>query len=56
LEEIGVSRLSFGPRPMRAMLALLVKMKKELLESGTYKTMFEDTISYDEINSLLRKK
>jgi 2-methylisocitrate lyase-like PEP mutase family enzyme len=56
LEEIGVSRLSFGPRPMRAMLALLVKMKKEVLESGTYKTMFEETISYDEINSLLRKK
>lgn len=56
LEEIGVARLSFGPRPMRAMLALLVKIKKELLESGTYNMMSADTLSYEEINSMLQKK
>lgn len=55
LEEIGVARLSFGPRPMRAMLSLLGKMQKELFENGTYKIMSAGTLSYDEINSLLRK-
>jgi 2-methylisocitrate lyase-like PEP mutase family enzyme len=55
LEEIGVARLSFGPRPMRAMLALLIKMKKEILEKGTYDIMSADTLSYEEINSLFRK-
>jgi 2-methylisocitrate lyase-like PEP mutase family enzyme len=56
LEEIGVARLSFGPRPMRAMFSLLIKMQKELIEKGTYKIMSTDTLSYDEINSMLRKK
>ena len=53
LEEIGVARLSFGPRPMRAMLALLVRMKKELLEKGTYEIMSSDMLSYSEINKIL---
>ena len=53
LEEIGVARLSFGPRPMRAMLALLVRMKKEILEKGTYEIMSSDMLSYSEINKIL---
>ena len=56
LEEIGVARLSFGPRPMRALLALLVKMEKELLERGTYEMMSMDTLSYEEVNNMFRVK
>lgn len=55
LEEIGVARLSFGPRQMRTMFAILKKMLKELLAQGTYDIMSADTISYGEINSLLSK-
>lgn len=54
LEEIGVARLSFGPRPMRAMLAILSNMKKELLEKGTYNIMNSDAITYEEINNLFK--
>ena len=53
LEEIGVSRLSFGPRPMRAMLSLLCRIKKELIEKGTYEIMSSDTLTYSEINEIL---
>ena len=56
LEEIGVARLSFGPRPMRAMLSLLCKMQMELLEKGTYELMSDERITYKEINKLLQKK
>ena len=55
LEEIGVARLSFGPRPMRAMLALLVRIKKELLDKGTYDIMSAVTLSYEDINIMLGK-
>lgn len=50
LEEIGVARISLGPRPMRTMLALLRKIAKEILEKGTYCQMTKDTISYSEVN------
>jgi 2-methylisocitrate lyase-like PEP mutase family enzyme len=53
LEEIGVARLSFGPRPMRAMLSLLCRIKKELIEKGTYEIMSSDTLTYSEINGIL---
>ncbi|OGU61526.1 MAG: hypothetical protein A2V66_00455 [Ignavibacteria bacterium RBG_13_36_8] len=56
LEEIGVARVSFGPRPMRAMLSFLCKMQKELLEKGTYDFMTTDTMSYDEVNTILGNK
>ena len=55
LEGIGVARLSFGPRPMRAMLSLLYRIKKELIEKGTYETMSSDTLTYSEINKILTK-
>ncbi|MFC2134758.1 isocitrate lyase/phosphoenolpyruvate mutase family protein [Bacteroidota bacterium] len=56
LEEIGVARLSFGPRPMRAMLSLLCKIQTELLEKGTYELMSDERITYKEINRLLERK
>lgn len=50
LQDIGVSRVSVGPRPMRAVLSLLRKIAKELMTTGTYKLMMESSISYSEVN------
>lgn len=51
LEEIGVARVSLGPGPMRAALALLRRIATELKETGTYRTITADTIPYAEVNS-----
>jgi len=50
LQDIGVARVSLGPRPMRAVLSLLRDIARELKETGTYKLMSESSISYDEVN------
>ncbi len=52
LEEIGVARVTFGPRPMRATLALIRRMAREWLETGTYSAMTADTLSYAEVNAM----
>lgn len=56
LEEIGVARVSVGPRPMRAALALVRKIARELLDEGTYHTMLRDTLSYAEVNQMFEAK
>lgn len=50
LEELGVSRLSLGPRPMRAALALLRKLAREVIDEGSYQLMTKDALSYAEVN------
>ncbi len=55
LEEIGVARITFGPRPMRATLALIRKMAREWVEAGTYTTMTADTLSYAEVNAMFER-
>ncbi len=56
LQEIGVARISLGPRAMRAMLALLKKIAAELLLQGTYTSMTAETLSYAEVNTLLEMR
>jgi len=51
LQDIGVARLSLGPRPMRALFDLLRNMARELIASGTYGQMASPVISYDEVNA-----
>jgi 2-methylisocitrate lyase-like PEP mutase family enzyme len=52
LEALGVARLSFGPRPMRAALELLRAMAREWLGSGTYAQLTShDGLTYDEVNA-----
>jgi 2-methylisocitrate lyase-like PEP mutase family enzyme len=53
LEGIGVARVSFGPRPMRAALALIRRIAREWKATGTYTQMFGDTLSYAEVNQML---
>jgi 2-methylisocitrate lyase-like PEP mutase family enzyme len=52
LESLGVARVSVGPRPFRALLALLKKIDQEWRERGTYKRMIEDTLTYAEVNEM----
>ncbi len=50
LEELGVARVSFGPGPMRATLALLRRIARELRDTGTYDSIMAQTIPYAEVN------
>lgn len=50
LQELGVARLSLGPRPMRALLSHLRKIARELRSSGTYTLITDASISYSEVN------
>lgn len=52
LQEIGVARVSLGPRPMRAALALVRRIACELKDAGTYRTMTADALTYAEINGM----
>ncbi|MCP5053061.1 MAG: isocitrate lyase/phosphoenolpyruvate mutase family protein [bacterium] len=54
LEEIGVARVSLGPRVMRAALGLIRKISKELLTTGTYDLMTTDTLTAAETNGWFR--
>jgi len=52
LEALGVARLSFGPRPMRAALQLLRAMAREWLATGTYAQLTSGgSLSCDEVNA-----
>lgn len=53
LAEIGVARVSLGPRPMRAALAVLRQIAEEIMRSGTFATMSASTLSYSEVNRML---
>lgn len=52
LAQLGVARVSFGSGPMRATLAHLRRIARELLEHGTYMSMAEEMISGAELRSL----
>jgi 2-methylisocitrate lyase-like PEP mutase family enzyme len=55
LERLGVARVSTGSGPMRATMALVRHMAKELIETGTYKAFTDDTIPYAEVNRLFQQ-
>jgi len=50
LQDMGVARVSVGPRPMRAVLSLLKKIARELRVSGTYELMMDSSLTYSEVN------
>jgi 2-methylisocitrate lyase-like PEP mutase family enzyme len=52
LQRLGVARVSFGPSASYAALGLLHRASKELREKGTYETLTDGAISFDELNSL----
>jgi len=53
LEKLSVRRASIGSGVMRSTLGLVRRIGKELLEKGTYSTVFEGAIPFAEVNALL---
>ncbi|HLQ07337.1 MAG TPA: isocitrate lyase/phosphoenolpyruvate mutase family protein [Nitrososphaerales archaeon] len=52
LERLGVARLSFGPTASYAAMGFLKRAAREVLEKGTYESLVEGAITFDELNSL----
>jgi len=52
LQRLGVRRVSLGSAPMRATLGLAQRIAREILDSGTFVTIAEHAISYQEANEL----
>ncbi len=53
LEKLGVRRASIGSGVMRSTLGQVRRIGKELLEKGTYSSVFEGAIPFAEVNALL---
>jgi 2-methylisocitrate lyase-like PEP mutase family enzyme len=56
LKRLGVARLSFGPSASYAAFGLLKRASREVLESGTYTTLTEGAINFEELNSLAEER
>jgi 2-methylisocitrate lyase-like PEP mutase family enzyme len=54
LEALGVARVSVGSGPMRASLAIVRDIARELKTRGTYTAFTSRAVPYDEVNELLR--
>ena len=55
LEKLGVRRASIGSGVMRSTLGLVRRIGRELLEKGTYSSVFEGAIPFAEVNALLAR-
>lgn len=53
LTKLGVKRISYGSGPHRAAMGLLRRMAEEARTSGTYTTLTESAVPYEEINGLM---
>jgi 2-methylisocitrate lyase-like PEP mutase family enzyme len=53
LEKLGVARASAGSAVMRATLGLAQRIGKELMEEGTYESLFHGGIPYAEVNRMM---
>lgn len=56
LKKLGVARVSFGPSASYAAMGLLKRASREVRESGTYKSLLDGAISFDELNALALPK
>jgi len=56
LEELGVARVSLGSGPARACATLARRIGRELLAQGSYSSFTQDAMTYEEMNSLFRKR
>lgn len=52
LRRLGVARVSFGPSASYAAMGLLKRASQEVHGKGTYETLTEGAITFDELNSL----
>jgi 2-methylisocitrate lyase-like PEP mutase family enzyme len=56
LGEIGIARVSLGPRVMRAALGLYKRIAREILDQGTFSRVFADCLTYEETHRLLAER
>lgn len=56
LEKMGVARVSTGSGVMRATLGLTRRVAKELMETGTYRSMLDGAVPFAEMNALLARE
>jgi len=54
LEALGVARVSVGSGPMRATLALVREVARELKSTGTYSAFTTKTMAFDDVNELMK--
>src|SRR6185503_10859081 len=54
LEALGVARVSLGSGPMRASLALVRDVARELKTSGTYTTFTSRAMPFNDVNELMK--
>jgi 2-methylisocitrate lyase-like PEP mutase family enzyme len=54
LEALGVARVSVGSGPMRAVLALVRDIARELKTTGTYESFTSHALAYDAVNELMK--
>jgi 2-methylisocitrate lyase-like PEP mutase family enzyme len=55
LEAIGVARVSIGSGAMRATMAVVQEIARELRTSGTYTSFIDRAMPYDAANELMRR-
>jgi 2-methylisocitrate lyase-like PEP mutase family enzyme len=53
LEKMGVARASAGSAMMRATLGLVRRIGMELMEKGTFESLFNGAIPFDEVNRMM---
>ena len=54
LEALGVARVSLGSGPMRATMAVLRDIARELKSAGTYKSFTKHAMTFNEVNELMK--
>jgi 2-methylisocitrate lyase-like PEP mutase family enzyme len=54
LEALGVARVSLGSGPMRATMAVLRDIARELKATGTYKSFTKHALTFNEVNELMK--
>jgi len=55
LAKLGIKRVSYGSGPHRAAMGLLRRIADEARTSGTFKTLTEGAVPYEEMNGLFGK-
>lgn len=56
LAKLGVKRVSYGSGPHRAAMGLLRRIADEAKTSGTFQTLTEGAIPYEEMNALMTRR
>jgi 2-methylisocitrate lyase-like PEP mutase family enzyme len=55
LKKLGVKRISYGSGPMRAAMGLLRRIAQEAQRRGTYTSLVEGSVPYQEMNALFER-